>query len=227
MIELESVSYSYTRRRGAAVPALSAISCRLEAGEVVALTGPSGSGKSTLLHLMAGLLRPSSGVVRFGGQDLSDLDDDLLTLLRRRDIGFVFQFFNLLPHLTAEENAAFALLVGGAPVREATAKAREVLSSLGLGPRAEHFPAELSGGELQRVAIARALLMRPKVLFADEPTGCLDSAASAIFWQQLEEVQRATAATLVVVTHNEEIAQRAGRRLQLFDGRLVADERTS
>src|SRR6185295_3081545 len=159
-------------------------------GEIVVLLGPSGSGKSTLLHLLGGLDRPTTGTALFEGRDLASMSDDELTLLRRDRIGHVFQFFNLLPTLTATENVALPLLLAGMPRRDATARADEGLRAVGLSDRAGHFPDEMSGGEQQRAAIARALAVRPRVLLADEPTGNLDSAAGDVVLATLRDMTK-------------------------------------
>ena len=187
------------------------------AGEFLAITGASGSGKSTLLHILGGLDRPDEGRVWVEGTALADLDDEALALLRRRRLGFVLQFFNLLPTLTAEENAAFPLLLDGE--RDALDRARRSLERVGLGSRAGHRPAQLSGGEQQRVALARALVTEPAVVLADEPTGNLDSKTGL----EILELLRSTAEggqTIVMVTHDEKTAGFADRIVGLADGLL-------
>jgi putative ABC transport system ATP-binding protein len=189
------------------IPALKGIDVAVAAGEFLAITGASGSGKSTLLHLLGGLDRPDHGEVALEGKQLSGLGDEALALLRRRRIGFVLQFFNLLPTLSARENAAFPLLLDG--VADALERAEAALDEVGLVPRRHHKPAQLSGGEQQRVALARALVTRPAVIFADEPTGNLDSATGERIIELLFELNRATQATLVVVRNG------LGYRLEL------------
>ncbi|MEM7310989.1 MAG: ABC transporter ATP-binding protein [Planctomycetota bacterium] len=196
----------------------------IEAGELVAIVGPSGSGKSTLLGLLAGLDRPTVGSVRLDGRPLEQLDEDELALLRRRKVGFVFQSFQLLANLTARENVLLPLeLTGFEGARE---RADEVLDEVGLAERGHHYPAQLSGGEQQRVALARAFAPRPQVLFADEPTGNLDSETGARVLSLLLGMRERHGTTLVLVTHDASIAARAGRQLHLFAGRVARDERS-
>jgi putative ABC transport system ATP-binding protein len=183
--------------------------------------GPSGSGKSTLMHLLAGLDRPTSGSVRIGGEEISSMPDRRLTKLRRTHIGFVFQSFNLLPTLTAEENVTLPLAIARA--KPAAADVDALLARVGLTERRHHRPAELSGGQQQRVAIARALIARPTVLFADEPTGNLDSAAGAAVLELLRDAVDADGQTTLMVTHDPRAAAIADRVLFLADGRIVGD----
>jgi putative ABC transport system ATP-binding protein len=224
MLELRDATKHYRQGRREVV-AVAGVTLRVEPGEVVVLLGPSGSGKSTLLHLMGGLDRPTSGQAVFEGRDLATLCDDELTLLRRDRIGHVFQFFNLLPTLTAEENVALPMLLGGAPRAGALAKAREGLAAVGLSDRAGHFPDEMSGGEQQRAAIARALAVEPRVLLADEPTGNLDSAAGAGVLEILRGMTRGGDRSVVMVTHDERAARIGDRRVRLRDGRIESEER--
>jgi putative ABC transport system ATP-binding protein len=213
-----------TRRYGegeTAVDALRGVSLSVLPGELVAVMGPSGSGKSTLMHLLAALDKPTGGAVTIAGQDVGSLSDREVTLLRRRHIGFVFQFFNLLPMLTAEENIALPLTIAGEkPDREFF---EDLLKRVGLADRRTHRPSELSGGQQQRVAIARALVSRPTVVFADEPTGNLDSKTGA----EILELLRASAAelgqTMVMVTHDANAAEIADRVLFLADGLIVQE----
>jgi len=192
-------------------------------GETVAVVGASGAGKSTLLALLAGLDEPSSGHVTLAGQDLTGLDEDGRARLRAQRVGFVFQSFHLVPSLTALENVMLPLELAGR--RDARTAAAEVLGRVGLGDRVQHYPRQLSGGEQQRVAIARAFVTRPALLFADEPTGNLDAATGARIMDLLFGLNEATGATLVLVTHDRELAARCGRVLRLEAGRLIADER--
>ena len=186
------------------------------------MIGPSGSGKTTLLGLMAGLDRPSSGSVELDGVDLAALPEDGRARLRRERIGFVFQAFQLIPTLTARENVQVPLeLAGGEGARE---RAEELLARVGLGDRVHHYPTQLSGGEQQRVAIARAFVHSPRILFADEPTGNLDAATGARVVELLLELNRERGTTLVLVTHDPELAARAGRVIRLADGRVVSDQ---
>ena len=200
------------------------VSFRVEPGETVAIVGPSGSGKTTLLGLLAGLDRPSSGTVRLDDVDLGALSEDARARLRRERIGFVFQSFQLIPTLTARENVEVPLELRGDP---AGARAHDLLSRVGLAGREHHYPAQLSGGEQQRVAIARAFIHQPSILFADEPTGNLDAATGARVIELLMELNRERGTTLVLVTHDMELAGRARRIIRLSDGRVVSDERSA
>jgi putative ABC transport system ATP-binding protein len=213
-----------TRRYGrgeTAVDALRGVSLEIAAGKLTAVMGPSGSGKSTLMHILAGLDRPTSGRVHVEGTEISKLGDNELTKLRREHIGFVFQFFNLLPMLSAEENVVLPLRIAGArPERQWLA---ELIHKVGLDERRSHKPAELSGGQQQRVAIARALVSRPTVMFADEPTGNLDSTTSAEVLRLLRESVDDYGQTTVMVTHDAHAAAIADRVLFLADGSIVTD----
>ena len=213
-----------TRRYGegdTAVDALRGVSVDIAHGKLTAVMGPSGSGKSTLMHILAGLDKPTSGRVSVAGTDIADLDDDELTRLRRDHIGFIFQFFNLLPMLTAAENIALPLkLAGGKPDPGGLA---ELIEKVGLGDRLKHRPAELSGGQQQRVAVARALVSRPSVMFADEPTGNLDSTTSGEILALLRDSVDALGQTTVMVTHDAHAAAIADRVLFLADGDIVRD----
>jgi len=187
--------------------------------------GPSGSGKSTLLALMAGLDRPSEGEVILDGRPIQDLSEDDLALLRRRTIGFVFQSFQLLGNLTALENVLLPLELADAP--DARSRAEQLLSTVGLGQRGHHYPSQLSGGEQQRVALARAFGPRPPILLADEPTGNLDRVTGQIVLDTLLALRRENGTTLVLVTHDPDVAQLADRRIHLRDGRIEREERTA
>jgi len=205
-----------------AVEALKATNLVVERGECLAIVGPSGSGKSTLLHLLAGLDRPSGGRVEIDGTDIYQLDDEARAVFRRRRIGFVFQFFNLIPVLSAEENIVLPLLLDG---RAADSQAiDELVDLLGLGDRRRHLPDALSGGEQQRVAIGRALVTRPALILADEPTGNLDTATAGQVLDLLIRSARRYEQAVVVVTHDPQVAARAGRVVTMRDGRIVSDE---
>ncbi|AHY46018.1 ABC-type antimicrobial peptide transport system ATPase component [Rubrobacter radiotolerans] len=210
----------------AAVTALAGVSLAFPAGEFAAIMGPSGSGKSTLLHLLGGLDRPTEGKVVVGGQDLSGLSDRKLTLLRRQRMGFVFQFFNLIPTLSAEENVLLPALISGERPKEHEARLAELLDLVGLSGRRTHRPDELSGGEQQRVAIARALLRNPDIILADEPTGNLDSRTGGEILALLEESAQRFEQTIIMVTHDARAAASADRVVFLSDG-LVVDEARS
>ena len=204
-----------------AVHALRGVSLQVPAGQYTAVMGPSGSGKSTLMHLLAGLDRPTEGRVEIGGRDITAMDDNTLTKLRRDHVGFIFQAFNLLPTLTAEENVLLPARIAG---RKVDAKAVDaLLERVGLAERRDHKPSELSGGQQQRVAIARALVTRPTILFADEPTGNLDSRSGAEVLTLLREAVDADGQTILMVTHDPRAAAQADRVLFLADGRVVRD----
>ena len=199
------------------------VSFQVEPGETVAIVGPSGSGKTTLLGLLAGLDRPSGGRVLLDGTDMGALSEDDRARLRREKIGFVFQSFQLIPTLTARENVAVPLDLAGSG--GGAARADELLERVGLGGRGHHYPAQLSGGEQQRVAVARAFIHRPSILFADEPTGNLDAATGERVIELMMELNRELGTTLVLVTHDPDLAARARRVIRLADGAVVSDER--
>lgn len=208
-------------RRGAdPVRALDGVNLAVAGGEFVAVTGASGAGKSTLLHLLGGLDRPTAGRVLVDGAELGGLSDDELAELRRRRLGFVFQFFHLLPTLTAWENVAVPRLLDGVPLRRTRARALELLEQVGLADRAEHRPSELSGGEMQRTALARALVADPRIVLADEPTGNLDSKTGAEILDLLGDLVGHDGRTVVMVTHDPDAAGRADRVVHLVDGRV-------
>jgi putative ABC transport system ATP-binding protein len=202
------------------VNALDGVSLQVDTGEFVAVMGPSGCGKSTLLHLLGGLDHPSDGVVKIEGKDLSGLDDDALTDLRREHIGFIFQFFNLLPTLTALDNTALPLVLGGMKPAEAQVKAMEWLEKLEVADRSTHRPDELSGGQRQRVAIARSLVTEPSLILADEPTGNLDSKAAEEFAMLLRETVDKWGRSILLVTHDPRISSYADRVIYLKDGKI-------
>ncbi len=207
-----------------AVTALSAINLTVEQGDFLAVTGRSGSGKTTLLNLLSGLDRPSTGTVHFHGDDLAGLRESDLVDMRRHKIGFVFQSFGLMPLLSAQENVELPLHIAGRSWRERRQRANEALDAVGLGARARHRPFELSGGEQQRVSIARALVTQPEVVFADEPTGELDTATARSIAETLGEVAASSRATVIVATHDLDLAATAQRRLDLVDGHPVRQD---
>ncbi len=219
MLRCDALTKTY-RSGGRELTVLNDISFAVDPGGFVAVVGPSGSGKTTLLGLLAGLDRPTSGTVHLDGADLTALDGDALARLRGGKIGFVFQSFQLIPTLTAQENVQVPLELRGEAAAE---RATELLQRVGLADRADHYPAQLSGGEQQRVALARAFSTRPKVLFADEPTGNLDARTGASIIDLMTELNRDLGTTLVLVTHDLDLATEARRTIRLADGRIVAD----
>jgi putative ABC transport system ATP-binding protein len=202
------------------ITALAGVSLEIPTATFAAIMGPSGSGKSTLLHLIGGLDRPSSGELLVDGRLIGQMGDDELSLFRRKSIGFIFQFFNLLPTLTALENVALPLVLDGRDRSAAEERAALLLTKVGLDQRKAHLPEELSGGEIQRVAIARALCFSPPLLLADEPTGNLDSKNGTAILELLRQLNRLDGCTIVMVTHSEEAASYAARRIYLRDGRV-------
>jgi putative ABC transport system ATP-binding protein len=215
LLQLRDLHKSFARTE-----ALRGVSLDVQPGEVVAVTGPSGSGKSTLLHCAAGVMRPEAGSVSFDGQGLDELDEAARTRLRRREIGLVLQFGQLVPELTAVQNAALPLLLDGTDRRTARTAAIAWLERLGVASVADQVPAELSGGEAQRVAVARALVTGPRLLCADEPTGALDTVAGEVVLTQLLSAVRESGAAMLVVTHDNRVAARADRDVVLRDGAL-------
>jgi putative ABC transport system ATP-binding protein len=205
------------------VNALRGIDVVIKSGEMVALEGPSGSGKSTLLQLLGALDLPTKGTIRFAGRELGRSSDDALTKIRNEEIGFVFQQFNLIPTLTAEENVAIAMVPRHIDRATRIARAKELLEQVGLGHRLGHLPSRLSGGEQQRVAIARSLANEPRVLIADEPTGNLDSETAGGVMDLIADLHRESGVTVILATHDESISERASRRLKLRDGHIVGD----
>jgi putative ABC transport system ATP-binding protein len=218
MIELDRVSRTYMMGHQP-VHALREASLSIAPGEYLSLMGPSGSGKSTLLHILGLLDRPTEGEYRFEGRSTQELSDEERSLLRRCKVGFVFQFFHLLPRLDALGNVELPMMLAGMAKGERRERAREVLEKVGLAARAGHHPEELSGGERQRVAIARAIVMRPAMVLADEPTGNLDRASAGEIIRLLESLN-AEGLTLVLVTHDPDLGKRAKRTLRLMDGRI-------
>ena len=224
MNRLEQVTRVYPIGR-ADVRAIDGITLTIPTGEFVALMGPSGCGKTTLINLIGAIDRPTSGGVWLDEERLDLLSDDRLTRLRRTNIGIVYQFFNLLPTLSASENIGLPLLLYGLPAREIAARVARQLEQVGLAHRAHHWPHELSGGEQQRVAIARAIVAEPRVVLADEPTGNLDSVAGGAVLELLQRLNREGRQTIVLATHSAEAARRAGRIVHLRDGKVEGVER--
>jgi putative ABC transport system ATP-binding protein len=222
-ITLDRVSKQFEGKRQ--VTALDAVTLAIPRGQMVSIIGPSGSGKSTLLNLLGGLDRPSAGVVTVDGEALSGLSDDALTRIRRDKIGFIFQFFNLLPTLSCLENVGLPLHLRGWPRGKVDARARELLALVQLEHRLTHLPDELSGGERQRVAIARALSIYPPILLADEPTGNLDTRTGADILGLIRDLHGRLGSTIVIVTHDMKVAASCERTITLRDGRVVEDVR--
>jgi len=222
MISLQNVNRYYEAGERS-VHALDHVSLTIERHEFVAVVGPSGCGKSTLLHLIAGLDRPTAGEIVVDGLSLTTADDAALTHFRRRQLGLVFQFFNLLPTMNVLENVSLPLLLQGVPIAESVARAAELLALVSLTNRATHFVHQLSGGEQQRTAIARALVHRPSLLIADEPTGNLDTASAGRVLELLRQIADEQLATLILVTHSTEVAAAAARRIEMRDGKIVSD----
>jgi len=223
MIHLTNVTKQFDGKRR--VTALADVNLSIGRGELVSIVGPSGSGKSTLLNLVGGLDRPTAGDISIDGRTLSGLSDDELTLVRRDTLGFIFQFFNLLPSLSCLENVALPLHLRGWPRRKAVARARELLELVQLGSRLDHTPDELSGGERQRTAIARALSIYPPILLADEPTGNLDTQTGAEILRLIQDLHSRLGATVLIVTHDPAVAGICPRTVTIRDGRVVGDER--
>jgi putative ABC transport system ATP-binding protein len=222
LISLRNISRHY-KTGDRAVHALDGVSLEIARNEFVAVSGPSGCGKSTLIHLLAGLEYPSAGEIFVDGLALHNADDNALTQYRRQRVGLVFQFFNLLPTMNVLENVSFPLLLQGVPPRESEKRAAELIDLVGLTDRSLHFTHQLSGGEQQRTAIARALVHRPSLLIADEPTGNLDSHSASTVMQLLEKIAAERLSTLIVVTHSEDVARAASRRVEMRDGKVVRD----
>jgi len=206
------------------IHALRGVNLAISPGEMVGIVGPSGSGKSTLLGIIGGLDTPSSGLIEIDGVDISRMNEDQLTEIRNEKIGFIFQFFNLIPTLTAIENVALPIQFARKPNFKPNQRAKELLSMLGLSDRLKHRPAELSGGQQQRVAIARALANNPPLLLADEPTGNLDSESGQVVMDALHTIRRESSTTIVIVTHDPELAEQADRVLTLIDGQIIENK---
>lgn len=219
MIELKDVKRCYSSGAGE-IRALDGVSLQISGNEFIAVTGPSGCGKSTLLHLLGGLDRPSSGEVLVDGVALHRADDKVLTAYRRTKLGMVFQFFNLLPSMTVVENIELPLLLQGASPKEARLRAKEMADLVGMADRLDHFPHQLSGGQMQRAAIARSLVHRPSLLLADEPTGNLDSENAERVIQTLAKIASQQVVTMVIVTHSQVVAAAAARQIPMLDGKL-------
>ncbi|WP_027158920.1 ABC transporter ATP-binding protein [Methylobacter luteus] len=218
MIELENI-HRYFKVGEQTVHALNDINLTIDKGEYVSVMGPSGSGKSTLLNVIALLDQPSSGRYRLNGRDVTQISDDELAKVRRENIGFVFQFFHLIPRLTAAENVEMPMILAGIAAKERKQRVAEALADVNLRDRASHRPDQLSGGQLQRIAIARAMIMRPEILLADEPTGNLDSKSGSEIIDLLESLNR-QGVTLMIITHDQHIGDRARRKIRIVDGQI-------
>jgi len=219
IIEIENISKTYNQGKPNELTVLDNVNLKIKKGEMIAIFGPSGSGKSTLLHIIGCLDRPTSGKVYIEGKDVSGLDDDELALIRRKKIGFVFQQFNLIGSLTAFENVGMPMRISNISRNKASNRARKLLKSVDLGERLNHFPRQLSGGEIQRVAIARALANEPDVILADEPTGNLDSKTGEEIIDLMRKLNR-KGYTFVIVTHDLEIAKHASKKINIRDGKI-------
>jgi len=222
MLEMTHVKKTY-QVGGQTVRALDSIDLTLHGGEFVSIVGPSGAGKSTLLHMLGALDRPDAGSIRFQGNEIGNLNDEKQSEFRRHSVGFVFQFFNLLPTMTAWENVAVPKLLDGARMSKVKSHALDLLALVGLAERAEHRPSELSGGQMQRVAVARALMMNPPLILADEPTGNLDTKTGAAIMALLTDIAHQDGRSVVMVTHNLDAAQSTDRVITLTDGRIGSD----
>jgi putative ABC transport system ATP-binding protein len=221
IIEMRNIRKTYDTGK-VKVEALKGVDLEISKGELVAIVGPSGSGKSTLMNLLGCLDTPTEGQYQLGGENVAGVTRDQLAEIRNRRVGFVFQNFNLLPHITSLENVEMPMLFGGMPVRERRTRATELLERVGLGDRLDHKPTELSGGQMQRVAIARALAMNPDIVLADEPTGNLDTSSGSDIMSIFSELWK-QGRTLVIITHDPALAQRASRVVEIRDGVVVSD----
>lgn len=221
IIKAVDIAKSYQTTKKIKLEVLKSVSLEIEENKISVIVGASGAGKSTLLHILSGLDRADAGAVFFDDQNIFKLSDDKLAKFRNKNIGFVFQFHHLLPEFTALENVAIPQMIHGASLNSASKKAKEILAVVGLGERINHKPAELSGGEQQRVAVARALSNDPKIIFADEPTGNLDSANSDAIHNMIVELRDKLGKTLVIVTHNSELVKLADVVYEMKDGRLL------
>ena len=221
IIEMRNIRKTYDTGK-VKVEALKGVDLEIHKGEMVAIVGPSGSGKSTLMNLLGCLDTPSEGQYELGGENVAGVTRDQLAEIRNRRVGFVFQNFNLLPHITSLENVEMPMLFGGMPVRERRERATELLTRVGLGERIEHKPTELSGGQMQRVAIARALAMEPDIILADEPTGNLDTSSGSDIMSIFTDLWK-QGRTLVIITHDPALASRASRVVEIRDGVVVRD----
>lgn len=220
ILEAENISKTFSKDKNSYIKVLNDVSLSINKNEITVIVGASGAGKSTLLHILSGLDVPDSGKVLIDNKNIFSLSESEITSFRNKSIGFIFQFHHLLPEFTAAENIAIAQMINGTPKKVAIQKSKELLEIIGLQDRADHQPAQLSGGEQQRVAIARALVNNPKIIFADEPTGNLDSVNSDIIHQLFIELKNKFGLTLLIVTHNPELVKLADNVLEMKDGRV-------
>ncbi|PID59672.1 MAG: lipoprotein-releasing system ATP-binding protein LolD [Ignavibacteriae bacterium] len=220
ILQAKNISKSFQKGKENKIDVLKNISLILKRNEISVIVGTSGAGKSTLLHILSGLDKPDSGEVEIDGQNIFALDEKNISKFRNESIGFIFQFHHLLPEFTAEENIAIAQMINGTSRKKAIKNSRELLELVGLSDRSTHLPAELSGGEQQRIAIARALINKPKIIFADEPTGNLDSKNSEIIHKLFVELKEKLGITLLMVTHNQDLVKLADRVLEMKDGQV-------
>ncbi len=216
----KNITKSFTKGKSNIITVLKDVSLTINSNEITVIVGASGAGKSTLLHILSGLDKPDSGIVEIDGINIFGLSENEISIFRNKSIGFIFQFHHLLPEFTAEENIAIAAMINGTSKKEALEKSKEILKLVGLSDRNNHLPAELSGGEQQRVAIARALVNNPKIIFADEPTGNLDSKNSDTIHQLFVDLKNKFGITLLMVTHNQDLVKLADRVLEMKDGQV-------
>jgi len=222
ILKAENIYKSFKTVKKVRLDILKGISLEIEPEKITVIVGASGAGKSTLLHLLGALDRPDSGEVFYKGKDIFKLSDERLAKFRNRNIGFIFQFHHLLPEFTALENVAIPQMINGTPLKDASKNSEELLGTVGLSERTEHKPAELSGGEQQRVAVARALANNPQIIFADEPTGNLDSANSEAIHKLIVELKEKYNKTFVIVTHNQNLVKLADKVFEIKDGKLIS-----
>jgi lipoprotein-releasing system ATP-binding protein len=222
ILKAENIYKSFKTVKKVSLEILKGISLEIEAEKITVIVGASGAGKSTLLHLLGALDRPDSGEVIYKNNDIFKLSDERLAKFRNKNIGFIFQFHHLLPEFTALENVAIPQMINGTSLKDASEKSKELLETVGLSERAEHKPAELSGGEQQRVAVARALANNPQIIFADEPTGNLDSANSDAIHKLIVELKEKYNKTFVIVTHNQNLVELADKVFEIKDGKLIS-----
>ena len=221
ILNAHNISKSFEKGKNNTIQVIKDVSLKINENEITVIVGASGAGKSTLLHILSGLDKPDAGIVEINGIDIFNLGENEISKFRNESIGFIFQFHHLLPEFTAEENISIAALINGTSKKEARKKSEKLLELVGLTDRKTHFPAELSGGEQQRIAIARALINEPKIIFADEPTGNLDSKNSEIIHELFVDLKQKLGITLLMVTHNQDLVKLADRVLEMKDGQVT------